>query len=797
MKPQAGFDESDQEPPRKLLRVSKACARCRNQKLKCDGKFPCARCQRLKVPCYEPRDNASPPSAFASGSAAVDTLDSLQGTMESALERIARLERIMGSIGDSSGSDPGPVIQLQQHHHHRRQLPASHAMPSPRSAAGLTPAQFPAPFNEIAATRQNSPAGSETDEGQGQRGNDRPAAGGHGALEHRRSSAISRASLHDPIKNGIITEIHARYLIDYFVLRCHPYLPILDVEEMPTMEEMRQTDLFLLCSILAIAARYGDAQQEAFDANGSTNNVVERLFQTAETLLGQTLAQSKFRLGDVQAVIFLHAFSLRLVGKGSDAWILSGHAFRLAKRLQIDRTILVPRNTERFSPSSARRTWLALCSSDAFPSLGFGRPASPRENLEGCLSVLEMLGAAFTRGDQNLGQETFIASQVELAHVSRQLMDWVAQVSCSAHQSADLPSVAHRYRRLDSMLSACEARWDKPRLGTTNQRRASILYRLHVKLCLATFVLRMCAAAGHGTATAANSDVAAVAGEGKGSEGGGWGGGGGHRVLSTHTQEDLQAECREACIAAATAMVEIHAGDRPLVCVPDYLITALAQAIVASVSVLETQRDLSPTNTQQIADKARWLVDDSLRILSYFGGIETNLPKFLAGRIRERAKRSSLFRNTPYQLSTPLVDIPDHPRTLTSWQALSRADESSRTISDPHRQNNVRSAAESSRATFYDPIQTSPLQPMSHAAHYGAPYGTASGAGGEMQQQQHQNQHHKTNSTADSLSTPGSGADWGDFARWWDADDPLQLLFGMDASSSAFWDGSLQHLPPG
>ncbi|SNX87543.1 uncharacterized protein MEPE_06253 [Melanopsichium pennsylvanicum] len=55
----------DAEPEaKKRKRSQRACIRCRGQKLKCDGVFPCARCLKLKLVCKEPSEaNAGTPTS--------------------------------------------------------------------------------------------------------------------------------------------------------------------------------------------------------------------------------------------------------------------------------------------------------------------------------------------------------------------------------------------------------------------------------------------------------------------------------------------------------------------------------------------------------------------------------------------------------------------------------------------------------------------------------------------------------------------------------------------------------------
>ncbi|SOV05280.1 uncharacterized protein UDID_07794 [Ustilago sp. UG-2017a] len=59
------INNKDAEPEaKKRKRSQRACIRCRGQKLKCDGVFPCARCLKLKLVCKEPSEaNAGTPTS--------------------------------------------------------------------------------------------------------------------------------------------------------------------------------------------------------------------------------------------------------------------------------------------------------------------------------------------------------------------------------------------------------------------------------------------------------------------------------------------------------------------------------------------------------------------------------------------------------------------------------------------------------------------------------------------------------------------------------------------------------------
>ncbi|PWN47055.1 hypothetical protein IE53DRAFT_371787 [Violaceomyces palustris] len=71
----------------KRKRTRRACKRCRAQKLKCDGEFPCSRCTKLKVACREPsEDDKLPVASPATRTAAPSSSSSgVAGALPSAL----------------------------------------------------------------------------------------------------------------------------------------------------------------------------------------------------------------------------------------------------------------------------------------------------------------------------------------------------------------------------------------------------------------------------------------------------------------------------------------------------------------------------------------------------------------------------------------------------------------------------------------------------------------------------------------------------------------------------------------
>jgi len=60
-----------------------------------------------------------------------------------------------------------------------------------------------------------------------------------------------------------------------------------------------------------------------------------KLANLAETHLAQTLLRNQYALSDVQMILLHAAWGLHEGGKGPDAWILAGHAGRVARRLGV------------------------------------------------------------------------------------------------------------------------------------------------------------------------------------------------------------------------------------------------------------------------------------------------------------------------------------------------------------------------------------------------------------------------------------------------------------------------------
>lgn len=253
----------------------------------------------------------------------------------------------------------------------------------------------------------------------------------------------------------------------------------------------------------------------------------------AETHLGSTLSRKRHSLSDVQGVLFLAAFGLRPGGKGCETWILTGHALRLAKRLSIDAAVWGDAASGLVASPAMKRTWLMLCAFDCFPSLGFGRPTSPRESLDACSKTIKEIkegstfigsprGAISTDDPQAQAKlsahaDAFVCAQVDLAQISRKLLDWVSSAMKEQAREQETPSLAmfpdrqgevvgegswtspepiwKDWLRIQEELASWEASYGRKDSLLSNidpiQRKGALLFHSHVKLCLASFALQL------------------------------------------------------------------------------------------------------------------------------------------------------------------------------------------------------------------------------------------------------------------------------------------------------------------
>lgn len=258
----------------------------------------------------------------------------------------------------------------------------------------------------------------------------------------------------------------------------------MDVSDEDAFLRVRQQSATLLSATLAIAARFYPRyieRQPSASLPPIAPDLPARLAQLAEHHLAQTMLRKQHHLTDVQAVLLLAAWGLQSGGKGPDAWIVTGHAARIARRLGIPRDLAAaaaaarvavpnsPEWTELEGHGSKWRTWLCWFTFDGFLSLGFGRPQSTQfetvdeagflqMRLSSPLPVPGTLAATQAYGD------AYIAGQVQLTQIGRDLINWGDALSdprateVEELQGRDI-SVRAMFSELNARLDEWSKRW--------------------------------------------------------------------------------------------------------------------------------------------------------------------------------------------------------------------------------------------------------------------------------------------------------------------------------------------------
>ncbi|CAE6370416.1 unnamed protein product [Rhizoctonia solani] len=278
----------------------------------------------------------------------------------------------------------------------------------------------------------------------------------------------------DPIGAGIVTKEVAVWLFDLFITRCHPFIPIIDLTQRDVCESIRHKSSFLFSTILAIAAR--------FDQPPSA----QRLASLAEHHLSHTLLRKQHCLADVQATLLLAGWGLQPGGGGPDAWLLTGHAWRMGRRLG-----LWKKSTNGGQGYMQRwRTWMCLFAYDRCLSLGFGRPASQfdTENLD----IDGFIRECESRASGSLSAWTgdfFIASQVQLMFIGRDLCAWLETMR-DKKVGWSWETVQEMNERLDKWSRDWTWSSSKYLPYLNSSTRIARMYSEHVRLCLNSLALR-------------------------------------------------------------------------------------------------------------------------------------------------------------------------------------------------------------------------------------------------------------------------------------------------------------------
>ncbi|KUJ08937.1 uncharacterized protein LY89DRAFT_690509 [Mollisia scopiformis] len=137
------FPSTDPSPAQKKRRIPKACAACRNSKLRCDGGKPCTRCRNAKVWCDYIQPTPDPvQEKLAQIEAQMEALRSRVPDMPTAMA-LLDLQRRQEQVRDAAQSSPAygqpfqavasPVSMSESHTSNPRQLQyMDQGIPSPR-----------------------------------------------------------------------------------------------------------------------------------------------------------------------------------------------------------------------------------------------------------------------------------------------------------------------------------------------------------------------------------------------------------------------------------------------------------------------------------------------------------------------------------------------------------------------------------------------------------------------------------------------------------------------------------------
>jgi hypothetical protein len=231
-----------------------------------------------------------------------------------------------------------------------------------------------------------------------------------------------------------------------FIDHCHPFLPIVDVAPEAAFTIIQQSPP-LFSAMIAIAARfYTRYNTRRSSLNANIPPIIDsatpsQLANLAEAHLGHTLLRHRYALTDVQAILLLAAWNLRGSRSGLDAWVVTGHAARISRRLGVHKILAQAAETARSSEQGSEswkqleafipqwRTWLCWFTFDGFLSLGFGRPQSTQFETVDEYGFLQMrlqgpLPWPGSASSQALYGDVYIAGQVQLAQIGRDLINW-------------------------------------------------------------------------------------------------------------------------------------------------------------------------------------------------------------------------------------------------------------------------------------------------------------------------------------------------------------------------------------
>ncbi|CEL09281.1 Putative C6 zinc finger domain protein [Aspergillus calidoustus] len=235
--------------PPSMKRIPKACSACRQSKVKCDGKRPCTRCEKLKKQCvfFEiPKDPVT------------ERLESVESEVQRLQAQLADMRQMLrGNSQPQNDTDTHvlagiePFSQLQPTDPDpAQQCRGSVSLISPRqiSAAASVPGLMPPAEPNFSSARGQIPVQSRVRRAQA-----------HGdvfrASKKRRSGfEVREEPIADFVSLGMITLEYAVDCFTTFFQGCDRYIPIFD-PRYDTFESVRYRSSILLNAICTIGSR--------------------------------------------------------------------------------------------------------------------------------------------------------------------------------------------------------------------------------------------------------------------------------------------------------------------------------------------------------------------------------------------------------------------------------------------------------------------------------------------------------------------------------------------------------------
>ncbi|CAN9282759.1 unnamed protein product [Alternaria alternata] len=315
-------------------RATQACFRCRKQKLRCLGGRPCVRCVKASKECDFGKPGQASPVSNSNNNTNTngDVVEDRHGA--AARASLVRLEDSVTNLlaglqnTGTNGTDLFPALTAAPD-------TVSSTVPVTAPAPAPAPPLEPSSYHATALTNTATPALLST--------SDPLTTQGLGHVRFGDSPEVNFISPHSYSSRTETTSPSG----EHDVRTGNEHRDNEGEERLasatkdgfgpPFQSLVYQRYPSLFSAILAISARF--YLRSSSKAHIMDSHVPKALAEIAESHLAHTLLRKKHTLADVQAILLLAAWGLQSSGKGPDAWVLTGHAARVSRRLGIQRAV--------------------------------------------------------------------------------------------------------------------------------------------------------------------------------------------------------------------------------------------------------------------------------------------------------------------------------------------------------------------------------------------------------------------------------------------------------------------------